>query len=143
MHRERLAMQRDGLALYLVAWHAGQPLGHLLLRWAGTTRQPMASRLAPCPSISDLFVVAEHRSRGVGSRLLDAAEELTRRRGFRRVGLGVATDNLRARALYARRGYRDSGCGEYRIRWLDAAAGADPLREELCLYLVKPLAPPE
>jgi GNAT superfamily N-acetyltransferase len=143
MHRERLGMQRDGLALYLIAWHDGAPVGQVLLRWAGTMREPMASRLAPCPSLSDLFVVAEQRSRGIGSRLLAVAEALVRRRGFERIGLGVATDNVGARALYARRGYLDSGCGQYRIRWVDAeAAGADPLREELCLYLVKRLAPP-
>lgn len=143
MHRERLGMQRDGLVLYLVAWHRNDPVGQALLRWAGTSREPMASRLAPCPTLSDLFVVAERRSRGIGSHLLDAAEKLARQRGFRRLGLGVATDNVGARALYARRGYVDSGCGEYRSRWIDVgSAGAEPIREELCVYLVKHLAPP-
>ena len=30
------------LVLYLVAWHGDDPVGQALLRWAGTSREPMA-----------------------------------------------------------------------------------------------------
>jgi ribosomal protein S18 acetylase RimI-like enzyme len=53
-----------------------------------------------------LFVAPEARSRGVGTRLLDAIAEEARLRGYREVRLDVVDENTRARALYERVGYR-------------------------------------
>src|SRR3954463_9221766 len=36
-HVRRLADQRSGRVTYLVAWHEGRALGHVLVRWGGTT----------------------------------------------------------------------------------------------------------
>ncbi|MCL4560383.1 MAG: GNAT family N-acetyltransferase [Chloroflexi bacterium] len=48
----------------------------------------------------------EYRSQGVGTRLLNAAEDDLRRRGYTRVTLNVARENVRAEALYVRLGFR-------------------------------------
>ena len=45
------------------------------------------------------------RSRGVGSRLLQRADEIARERGMERVTLEVIASNPRARALYERSGF--------------------------------------
>jgi GNAT superfamily N-acetyltransferase len=42
----------------------------------------------------------------IGGRLLDAAESELRQRGVRTVAVVTTSDNLRAQALYLRRGYR-------------------------------------
>ena len=141
MHQSRLALQHRGQAVYLVAWLGNVPAGHVLLEWAGTAREPMVSYLRRCPHLSDLFVGADHRSGGIGSCLMDAAEGLIRQGGYARVGLGVAIDNTRARSLYERRGYRDAGLGLYSIRWIyvDEHRQEQP-REEVCVYLIKSLA---
>ena len=140
MHRDRLARQQEGKVVYLVAWHEGRPVGHVLLEWAGTASEPMASHLKRCPELSDLFVVPEYLSRGIGAQLMEAVESLVRRQGYSQVGLGVAIDNPRARSLYERRGYGDSGLGEYSIRWtLLDEDGQERRMEEVCVYLVKPL----
>lgn len=47
------------------------------------------------------------RGRGVGGRLMEAAEELARHRG--RIACAVGLDNPGARRLYERRGYRGTG----------------------------------
>jgi ribosomal protein S18 acetylase RimI-like enzyme len=97
----------------------------------------MASRLAPCPIIYDLFVVESHRRRGIASGLLAAAEEQATRRGHTRLALAVAIDNAGARALYRRHGYEDAGLGEHVIEWYDA----DGERHvETCVYLIKHLS---
>ncbi|WP_007518684.1 MULTISPECIES: ribosomal protein S18-alanine N-acetyltransferase [Pseudofrankia] len=50
-----------------------------------------------------------HRGRGLGARLMVALLREARRRGARSCGLEVRTENLSARALYARLGFVDIG----------------------------------
>ena len=55
--------------------------------------------------IITIDVVASARRSGVGSRLLQAAEDRLRAAGSRGVGLETAVDNLSALAFYKRHGY--------------------------------------
>jgi ribosomal protein S18 acetylase RimI-like enzyme len=139
-HRRRLALQEEGRATYLVAWLAGLPVGHALLRWEGAETEPVRSRLIGCADVEDLFVVPALRASGIGSRLLDAAERLAGERGRDRIGMSVDVANVRARALYERRGYRDAGLGTFVLRgtWVDRD-GSERAWAETCTYLVKPL----
>jgi ribosomal protein S18 acetylase RimI-like enzyme len=132
-HRKRLEQQERGEAAYLVAWLDGRPIGHLLLEWNGG---PGPS--SPWPALSDISVHPDLQSRGIGSRLMEHAEQLAAQRGCRQVGLSVALDNPRARALYERRGYRDSGIGTHDSRWpyLDEH-GQEYWHEETCVQMVK------
>ena len=139
-HRQRLALEEEGRAVYLVAWLSGLPVGHVLVRWAGAEAEPMRSRLADCPDVEDLFVVPGLRSTGIGSQLLDRVERLARDRGHRSVGMSVDLANLRARALYERRGYGDAALGTFVLQgsWVDRD-GAPRAFTETCTYLVKKL----
>lgn len=140
-HRRRYALQEEGEGFCLVAWFDGLPAGHGVISWGGAPDEPMASQLRGCPDIEDLFVLPEYRSRGIGSQLLAALEGLAKRFGYSRVGLGVAVDNSRARALYERRGYVDSGLGEYPhyVFYVDDL-GRPHSRIETCVYLIKTLS---
>ncbi len=57
--------------------------------------------------IAELVVAATHRSRGVGTRLIAALEDVARAQGLGRVGIGVLAGNDRVHRLYHRLGYRD------------------------------------
>ena len=93
--------------------------------------------------LSDLYVVESVRSRGIGSRLLDYAEELVQHRGAPQLALGVAVDNPRARSLYERHGFQDSGLGEYTSRWQEIDEhGRQHWYEEREVCLVKSLLLP-
>jgi len=62
--------------------------------------------------VARLYSIATHheaRGQGVGSALLDAAEQLARRRRCRALRLEVRTDNPGAVRLYERLGYRRIG----------------------------------
>jgi len=48
----------------------------------------------------------DYRSQGLGTQMLAVVEEDLRRRKFHYVTLNVARDNIRARKLYEREGYR-------------------------------------
>jgi GNAT superfamily N-acetyltransferase len=140
IHLERWEAQQRGEVVYLVAWLMDVPVGHLLLVWGGHVGEPAEILLEPCPSLSDIAVAPAYQSGGIGSRLMEEAEELAGRQGYARVGLGVALDNSRARRLYERRGYIDPGLGYYTIRYVALdGAGRERLHEEVCVYLVKDL----
>ncbi|NEB05915.1 GNAT family N-acetyltransferase [Streptomyces sp. SID13726] len=103
-HARRFARQESGQCTYLVAWLDGRPVGHTEMRWIGCAAPEVT---LDCPEIGGLGVWPEDlRSRGIGTELIRAAEELARERGITVVGIGVGRDNPRAAALYARLGYR-------------------------------------
>ena len=139
-HRERLNRQYASKAVYLIAWCGNIPVGHVLLEWSGTSDEPMRSQLPHCPNLEDLFVVPQHRSRGVGSRLLHEAEARARQEGYSHIGLGVAVDNPSARRLYRHQGYDDAGFGEYKSggTYINRE-GKEQTWEENCCYLLKPI----
>ena len=64
------------------------------------------------PGVGTIFQLSTHQQLqgfGLGTRLLAAAEERIHQRGVKVARLGVEDDNPRARALYERLGYQDSG----------------------------------
>lgn len=92
--------QQAGGVVYLIAWDGAEPLGDgVLVTGAGDA----------VPELKNLNVRGAHRSRGVGSALIRAAEELCRAQRADRMQVGVSLDNPRARALYERLGYVGTG----------------------------------
>jgi ribosomal protein S18 acetylase RimI-like enzyme len=113
------------------------------VRWGGTTNPELHWRLDDRerhPYVEALLVHPAFRSRSVGSQILAAAEALVQARGLRRIGLAVAVENDRARALYERLGYRDLGVGEFANAWSYVDEHGNEVAEsETCAYLVKDL----
>lgn len=138
-HWANLNRQQAGELLYLVAWDGQRAVGQVCLFWR-PLNDPVAT-LAGCPWIIDLLVHPDHRSRGVGTELLQACEAAARSRLRFRIGLGVAVTNTRARALYERLGYADAGLGEQLMTgsWEDAS-GQTHVWEDHVIYLIKQLA---
>jgi ribosomal protein S18 acetylase RimI-like enzyme len=122
----------------IVAWLGTVPVGHVLVRWQPD--EPLRSALPGIPAIESLWVKPGHESQGIGSRLMDRAEDLARERGYDRVALGVGIENGRARRLYEHRGYREAGIERSRVEWpyLDER-GEERTEGETCTYLVRTL----
>lgn len=137
-HARRFARQEAGQSTYLVAWVDGRPVGHTELRWTGCAAPEIT---ADCPEIGSLAVWPEElRSRGIGSALVRAAEELARGRGLGVVGIGVGKDNKRAGALYTRLGYR--AVADYPDRYsYEVHDGTVRECVDACTFLVKELSP--
>ena len=69
--------------------------------------------------VSTISVSSDARGLGVGTRLMNAAEELARQRGKNFMSLGVIGKNEAARRLYERLGYRVTASQRGRlIRWV-------------------------
>jgi ribosomal protein S18 acetylase RimI-like enzyme len=60
-----------------------------------------------------------YRNQGIGTRMMQVVEADLQERGFREVVLNVARDNLAARRLYERLGYRVIGSDPGRWSYLD------------------------
>jgi GNAT superfamily N-acetyltransferase len=99
-----LARLRQGNGFYLVAWEAGQPLGHAHLA------------LTDPPELQDVLVREPHRRRGIAGALTAAAEREAAARGFGRIRVTMSIDNAPAQALYAGCGYVDVGVPPQRVR---------------------------
>lgn len=139
-HRNRFREQSSGRSIYLIAWVAERPVGHVLVRWSGTNQPAVRRVLGQTPMLNALGVSAPYRRRGIATELILHAERLARDRGHRAVGLGVDVDNAGARRLYDRLGYRDWGHGTVPSQWTWTSDNGQAIREdELLLMLVKPL----
>jgi len=85
--------------LYLVADFNGYPIGQVLIIWSGKPSHP------DFPDVQSLRVHPAFRGLGVGSRLIEAAENCARENGCKQLGLSVSIENPKARRLYERCGY--------------------------------------
>ena len=102
-HREMIlaayASQERGEALMLVAEMQGFPIGQV---WIDLTLEQEAATGV----LWAVRVFPMLQNRGIGTRLMVAAEDVLRRRGCTAVELGVEKDNLPAKRFYERQGYR-------------------------------------
>lgn len=139
-HRERFAMQERGEGLYLVAWQDNQPVGHLFLKWDGTSEESVQAIIDDCPDIEDIFVLKDYRMHGIGHELLKTVERSAREKGCRQIGLAVGLTNHTARELYQHEGFIKSTIAPYTISWnYIAGNGTEKTETTICEYFVKQL----
>ena len=85
----------------LIAERNGKPAGFVLI----LTTLPDEVTLMPQAFIAYMAVEPRERKRGVGARLLQAAEDAARRQGLPHMALMVTEENAGARNLYEANGY--------------------------------------
>lgn len=129
--------QEEGARKVFVAEHKGEVSGLCTLvltpaegPWAGTG----------CPEIVDLAVLPRVRGKGIGSRLLDAAErEAAKVSGTVCLAVGIHSGYGAAQRIYVRRGYIPDGSGAwYRGKPLEQYADCRN-DDDLVLFMSKKL----
>jgi GNAT superfamily N-acetyltransferase len=100
-HMEASLAAVEGALTLIACGQDGRRLGYIHLRPGkdGVTDEP-------CGYISLLATTAEAEGTGAATRLMQAAEDWARRRGYRLLSLDVFADNRRAVEFYERRGFR-------------------------------------
>jgi GNAT superfamily N-acetyltransferase len=115
-------LERLLLGPEVVALLAGEPaVGVAVL-----TLRPNVWYQGPVALLDELYVVAEHRGRGIGTALLKAAETTCRQRGSEILEINVDGEDTDARRFYERHGYTNR----------------EPNQTEPQLYYSRELAPP-
>ncbi len=140
-HVNRFQSQEKGDSIYLIAWNEDVPVGHLNLKLNGSDEEYVKDRLGFLPELNAIGTYPpEMRSKGIGRMLIAEAERICREKGFEKVGLAVDVSNFRAKELYEKLGYKDSGIGEFDSVWYETQDDGSKLKVvDHCLYLVKVL----
>ena len=90
----------SGEAFVIVADFNGIPIGQAAIYWHGKPTHP------DIPDLQSVRVDPAFQGQGIGTRLFEAAEIIVRARGLRHLSLSVGAENLGARRLYERLGFR-------------------------------------
>jgi ribosomal protein S18 acetylase RimI-like enzyme len=99
---------RPPTGAFWVATLGGQIVGCAGLRYDSYIDPAGAEAAHPTlGEVTRVYVSSAARRQGLGSKLLDTVERHARERGISRLRLDVRGDLVEARALYARRGYRE------------------------------------
>lgn len=116
LHSKRIHEQSMGHSIYLFAWQADTPVGHVIVKWPTWPERSWAVEWQArydCCFIEDLWVLPDWRNQGIGRALMANAESHCLAQETSRVGLHVGLDEGYQAALhiYQSAGYRDLGHG--------------------------------
>ncbi len=133
-----LADQTAGERVVLVAFVDQQFAGYVTVRWHADYP---AFRAADIPEIQDFNVLPIYRRQGIGTRLLDEAEQvIAQRSAVAGIGVGLFSDYGAAQRLYVRRGYIPDGRGIFVNEHCVQKGERVVADDDLVLYFTKTLA---
>jgi GNAT superfamily N-acetyltransferase len=132
-----LGEQSLGLRHVLVAFVNGEFAGYLTVCWH-SLYEPF--RKENIPEIVDFNVLPKFRRQGIGTQLIDIAEDtIAKVNPIAGIGVGLDPDYGAAQRLYVLRGYVPDGRGlHYRDHYVEYSEQIN-IDDELALYLTKAL----
>ena len=136
-NQKRLADQRAGRAVALVAEYAGKPVEYIHVYPAPTTG---AFAGMGYPEIVDFGVLEKYRRHGIGTALMETAEKIAA--GYADtvyLGVGLHNGYGSAQRMYVKRGYIPDGSGVWYRDEICTPYGACRNDDDLVLYLSKKL----
>ncbi|MBR1583979.1 MAG: GNAT family N-acetyltransferase [Clostridia bacterium] len=141
-YEDHLRDARAGRAVALAAVWDDHAAGYVNVHLPGT-EGPFAGR--GWPEIVDFGVLEAYRRRGIGSKLMDAAEAVAARHSDRvYLAVGLHNGYGSAQRMYIRRGYMPDGSGAwYNNRPCTPYDTIYTNNDDLVLYLTKRLTEPE
>ena len=139
LYEQYLAEQTAGFRQTWIADQGGALAGYLNILWR-SGYAPFAE--ADIPEIADFNVWPGFRRRGIGSALMDRAEErIATRSPIAGIGVGMTADYGAAQQLYVRRGYVPDGRGLMSAGQPVVYGASVPVDDALVLYFTRTLHP--
>ena len=136
-YENRLKDQREGKCVSLVAEYRGNVAGYINVypdaKYGAFGNQGL-------PEIVDFGVLIKYQKRGIGSKLMDAAEKIAARYADTvYLGVGLHSGYGRAQRMYVKRGYIPDGSGVWYGDHVCEPYAACENDDDLVLYLSKKL----
>lgn len=129
--------QKNGDRVTLIAEIDGIFVGNVNVLWE--SNYP-AFREQNIPEINDFNVLIKYRGLGIGSKLMDMAEEVIRGRSpIAGIGVGVFADYGIAQVLYVKRGYIPDGKGIHNGQCYINYGDNVVIDDDIVLYFTKRL----
>lgn len=139
-HRKRF--ERTDGSVYLLAWHEGQAVGHVLVTPCSKYDE-VTSKLGRFPEVNGLGVAEPHRRRGIATALMATARDIAKSMTGDRLGLAVEADNEPAVQLYKSLSFGQ--CLDINPvdiwAWIDDD-GDEHIERDTCTYWTGPLKDP-
>ncbi|WP_410769412.1 GNAT family N-acetyltransferase [Fontibacillus sp. BL9] len=137
LYDQYLTEQTNGERVTLVAESEGMFAGYVNVVW-DSYYPPFREK--NIPEINDFNVLLKYRGLGIGTRLMDAAEEIVRERSpIAGIGVGVFSDYGIAQVLYVKRGYIPDGKGIHDGQGYVKYGDSVVIDDDIVLYLTKRL----
>lgn len=135
-----LAEQEAGQRIVLVALVDGVFAGYVTIIWHSDYPYFRAENI---PEIQDFNVLPHFRRQGIGSRLMDEAEQIIAQRSpVVGIGVGMYADYGTAQRMYVKRGYIPDGRGLFYNGVLVQPGESVPVDDDLVLHFTKRLSAP-
>lgn len=138
VYRMRLKDQAEGRCVALTAVYRGQPAGNVYVYMAPHDG-PFSGK--SWPEIHDFSVLEKYQRKGIGGRLMDAAEQIAAQYADTVcLGVGVCGSYGSAQRMYIKRGYIPDGSGVwYQGRQCVQYETSCTVDDDLILFLSKKL----
>lgn len=134
----RLNDQSEGKCIALTAAYEGYPVGYVYV-YLQVNEGPFKDK--GWPIIVDFNVLKKYQRKGIGSKLMNAAEQIASRYADTVcLGVGLCDSYGAAQRMYVKRGYIPDGSGVwYRGRQCEQYKTVCMVDDDLCLFLSKKL----
>lgn len=137
-YQNYLVEQEEGRRIILAAFKAKVFVGYLTIVWKPNYLPFQAKQI---PEIQDFNVLPQYRRRGVGTRLMNKAEQIVATRSSAvGIGVGMTADYGAAQRLYVLRGYVPDGEGLFWKNGPVKYGDQIVVDDDLILYFIKKLA---
>ena len=138
VYHKRLKDRAEGRCIALTAEYRGHPAGSV---YVYLTPHGGPFKEKGWPEIHDFNVLRKYQRKGVGSRLMDTAEQIAARYGDTVcLGVGLCDSYGSAQRMYVKRGYIPDGSGVwYQDRQCRQYETVCTVDDDLILYLTKKL----
>ena len=138
-YQMRLKAQAEGKCIALTAVYLGNPAGSVYL-YLTVREGPFKGK--GWPMIVDFSVLEKYQRKGIGSKLMDTAEQIASACSDTVcLGVGLCKEYGEAQRMYVKRGYIPDGSGIwYRDKQCVQYETACTVDDDLVLYLSKVLA---
>ncbi|WP_245947873.1 GNAT family N-acetyltransferase [Paenibacillus sambharensis] len=137
-YKRYYAEQERGERVTLIAEIDGSFTGYVNILWSS---HYLYFREHNIPEINDFNVLIKFRRMGIGSKLMDIAEEMIRERSkVADIGVGLYSDYGNAQVLYVKRGYVPDSQGIHNGQRFIQYGEKVTIDDDIVLYFTKKLA---